>query len=358
MKKIAVVVFNLGGPDSPAAIRPFLNNFFMDPAIIGAPWPVRFLLSRFISWKRGRAGGPAQMSYTMLGGKSPLLENTGAQAHALETQLNTKGQKDKIFSVHVCMRYWHPMSDAVVRDVAAENPNQIILLPLYPQFSTTTTGSSFNDWAQAAKRAGLNVPTHRVCCYPEQAGFVAASAALIAAQYGAMRARYADLKPPRVLFSAHGLPEKIIQGGDPYQFQCERTAAAIAAATAIPNLDWQICYQSRVGPLEWIKPSTEDALRMAADDQVPVLIYPHAFVSEHVETLVEIEHEYRDLARTLGVPAFGRVQTVGVHPDFIQGLADVVIGAMTEGGGLAPGCGGKTCDPTWSKCPCKGEQNG
>jgi protoporphyrin/coproporphyrin ferrochelatase len=349
-QKIAVILFNLGGPDRPESIAPFLKNFFMDPAIIGAPWPVRFLLSRFIAYRRSR--NQAGSAYGMLGGRSPLLENTRAQAAALQVVLNIDANVH--FSVHVCMRYWHPMSDAVARDVAATHPDQIILLPLYPQFSTTTTGSSLAVWHRAAARIGLTVPTRAVCCYHDLPGFVAASADHIRAAYTACITQHPHLKKPRVLFSAHGLPEKIIRAGDPYQSQVERTATAVAQACGIDNLDWQVCYQSRVGPLKWTGPSTEDALRAAAADNVPVVVYPHAFVSEHVETLVEIEHEYRDLAAYIGVPAFFRAQTVMTHPGFIGGLADMVQAQVGQVG-LASAAGPCQCDETRKNCPMRKE---
>jgi ferrochelatase len=338
-KDIAVVLFNLGGPDSRETIRPFLFNFFMDKNIIPAPKPIRWMLARYISITRTR--GAAGTSYAMLGNKSPLLDNTNAQARALEAVLNTD-PKIK-FRVHVCMRYWHPMADEVVQAVHHDNPDQIILLPLYPQFSTTTSWSSLEDWRRAAAKTQMDAKTSLICCYPTQPGFVAASAALIRQHYEAMGNR------PRLLFSAHGLPEDIIRGGDPYQWQCEKSAAAIAAATGIENLDWQICYQSRVGPKKWIGPSTADAIEQAARDNVPVLIYPHAFVSEHVETLVELDEEYKHLAHGLGLPGYGRVPTVSVQQAFIAGLAAMVQSRL-DVPGIAADCGGRICPSGFTRC--------
>lgn len=334
--KIAVVLLNLGGPDKKESIAPFLKNFFMDRNIIRAPYPVRFILSRYIAWKRSRA--EAGTSYGHLGYRSPLLENTEAQARALQSILDKESAAQ--YQTFIAMRYWHPMSDEVVAAVKAFNPERIILLPLYPQYSTTTTRSSLQEWAGAAKKAGLDVPTQIKCCYPFDAGFIAASAKNIVAKFNELKAMSGRV--PRVLFSAHGLPEKIIAEGDPYQWQCEESARKIAAATGIDGLDWMICYQSRVGPLQWIKPSAEEALQKAAADQVPVLMYPHAFVSEHVETLVEIEIEYRHLAHELGIPAFDRVPTVGYAPEFIDGLAKLVI-ATGAGPALCPKEFGQCC---------------
>lgn len=350
-KHIAVVLFNLGGPDSRESIKPFLVNFFMDPNIIRAPKIVRYLLSRYIAFSRSRK--QAGDSYAKLGNKSPLLENTRAQATALAQVLNVDSSTK--FSVHVCMRYWHPMADEVAAKVKDDNPDQIILLPLYPQFSTTTTWSSFGEWEKASAKYDLDIPASLICCYPSQPGFIAASAALVKAQYEVMRDECAaqGMKPPRVLFSAHGLPEDIIRDGDPYQWQCEKTAEIIAAALGVPDLDWQICYQSRVGPKKWIGPSTEEALHKAAADGVPVLVYPHAFVSEHVETLVEIEDEYREMAEHLGVPAFGRVPTVSIHKAFIDGLAAMVRGRV-DVAGVGADVVGRICPSGFTRC-CMGQ---
>ncbi|MCB1538313.1 MAG: ferrochelatase [Rhodospirillales bacterium] len=345
--QIAVVLFNLGGPDSRETIRPFLMNFFMDRNIIPVPRPLRYLIAWYIAFTRSRKQAGA--SYARLGNKSPLLENSLAQARALESVLNTDGQAD--FKVHVCMRYWHPMADMVAAQVKAENPDQVILLPLYPQFSTTTTWSSLEQWQDAARGQGLDMPSALVCCYPKQSGFVGAAAALVRSYYDAARidAESAGLPAPRVLFSAHGLPEDVIRKGDPYQWQCEESARAIAAATGIENLDWQICYQSRVGPKRWTGPSVEMALEKAAKDGVPVVIFPHAFTQEHVETLVEIEEEYRHLAGQIGIKGFTRVPTVSVHAAFIAGLADMVR-SRAGTAGIAADVGGRICPSGFTRC--------
>ena len=345
MTKTAVILFNLGGPDSESAIRPFLKNFFMDKNIIRAPWPVRALVSTLIANRRSQR--EAGTSYGLLGGKSPLLDNTLAQAAALEQALKSAapGQEWKIFTV---MRYWHPLAASVAAQVRGWAPDRIMLVPLYPQYSTTTTRSSLQDWAKACRKTRLDTPTTTLCCYPFEAGFIDASAQLVKDAYEtALKAGHA--KPPRVLFSAHGLPEKIIADGDPYQWQCEESAKLIAAATGIADLDWQICYQSRVGPLQWIRPSTEEALKKVAVDQVPVVIYPHAFVSEHVETLVEIEQEYRHLAAELGIPGFYRVPTVSVEQRFIDGLARQIIDKAPRGG-IVSHQGARICPAGFRRC--------
>ncbi len=296
----------------------------MDKNIIQAPIFVRYFLAKMISKRRSKR--EAGESYGELGDASPLLANSTEQVQALEALLNVEDSGE--FKCFISMRYWHPMADEVVQHVRNWAPDEIMLLPLYPQFSTTTTRSSFESWDQACKKEKYDAPTTRICCYPWEEGFVEASAANILKVY--KKAEEETGKKPRVLFSAHGLPEKIIQQGDPYQWQCEQSAEKIAAMIDVENLDWQICYQSRVGPLKWIGPSTEEALQKAADDNVPVVILPHAFTQEHVETLVEIEVEYREEAEKMGLHDFYRVDTVGTSAPFIEGLADLVLGNLEK----------------------------
>ena len=322
-KKVAVVMLNLGGPDAKNAIKPFLRKFFMDKNIIGLPVPFRCILACLIANKRSKR--EAGESYGELGDKSPLLENSMAQVKALNAEL--KGSKDTVYKTFVCMRYWHPMSPQVVREVRDWDADEILMLPLYPQFSTATTWSSLQVWHKAMYEAGMeNTPVSTICCYPYNDGFIQASAENIISEY--KRAKKDGFKDPRILFSAHGLPEKTIKQGDPYQYQCEQTAKKIAAVIQkklkTKSLDWQICYQSRVGPLKWIGPSVDEALQVAADDKKAVVIYPHAFTQEHVETLVELDIEYREEAEEMGQNGYYRARTVGVHPKFIKGLAGLV----------------------------------
>ena len=305
--KIAIVLFNLGGPDSLEAVQPFLRNLFSDPAIIGLPAWLRLPLARFIASRRT----PKAIGiYEKIGGGSPLLGQTEAQARALEDALGSEHE----WRGYVCMRYWHPLTEAVVRSVQRFAPDRVVLLPLYPQFSTTTTGSSFKAWQAAA--ADLKVPTVSVESYPTEPGFIRASVELIKEALGRTSGA------ARVLFSAHGLPEKTIKAGDPYQGQVEETAAAIGEH--LGNIEWSVCYQSRVGPLRWIGPPTEAEIRKAGTHKQSVVLYPLSFVSEHSETLVELDIDYRQLANEAGVPAYVRVPTVGTHPLFIHGLANLV----------------------------------
>jgi len=340
--KRAVVLFNLGGPDSLEAVRPFLFNLFNDKAIFHLPQPFRGWLAAFVAKRRAPV---AVEIYRHLGGGSPLLANTEDQARALHMALGGGGQT----RVFIAMRYWHPFTAQTVADVQAWGPDEIVLLPLYPQYSTTTTASSLDAWHQTARFLGLKVPTRAVCCYPTAAGFISAIADLIApALTGA--ALYGK---PRLLLSAHGLPETVVKGGDPYQFQCEQTAHAVVEALGIPDLDWTVCYQSRVGPMKWIGPSTDESIRKAGQDKVPVVIAPIAFVSEHSETLVEIEIEYRKLAQDVGVPYFVRVPTVSAAPAFIAELARLVEQVSAAESACLPGDGHRICPDSCTRCPVK-----
>jgi len=337
--KTAVILFNLGGPDGPDAVQPFLFNLFSDPAIISVAQPFRWLLAKLISRRRAPI---AREIYANIGGKSPILELTQEQARALEAQCPDLGE----VKAFICMRYWHPMSDAVARDVKRFAPDKIILLPLYPQFSTTTSASSIQDWNRAAAAAGLSAPTVEVCCYPESDGWIDAQASLIRTAY----AEASKDKKPRVLFSAHGLPKKVIAGGDPYQWQVEQTSKAVVDRLGIDGLDWVVCYQSQVGPLEWIGPSTDDEIKRAGGEGVPVIVVPIAFVSEHSETLVELDIEYRELAEEHGVPGYFRVPAVGTHPSFVSALAALVRKAVHADGPRISGADGRICPQSCGKC--------
>lgn len=346
--RVAVVLMNLGGPDGPQSVQPFLFNLFNDPAIMEVPGPLRWLLARVISKRRAPF---ARENYAKIGGGSPLLANTEAQAKALERALADVGT----VKVFIAMRYWHPMSEVTVREVAAFAPDDVVLLPLYPQYSGTTSGSSLRRWSQAARKAGLSVPMRTVCCYPAQAGFVAAAVALIerALVEAAATAR------PRLLLSAHGLPKKTVARGDPYQHQVEQGGAAIVARLKQRNPAWHelehvVCYQSRVGPLEWLGPYTDAAVRQAAADKRAIVVFPIAFVSEHSETLVELDIDYRHVAEEAGAPAYIRVPTVGTEAAFVDGLADMVRAALQRPPLTASDRGDRICPAAFGRCAMAG----
>lgn len=329
-RRVAVVLTNLGGPDGPDAVKPFLFNLFNDPAIIGLPGLLRAPLARLISSRREKT---AQSNYDRMGGCSPLLPETLKQADALSEVLSkaAPGDQTKVF---VAMRYWRPFTEDTAREVEAFQPDHVVLLPLYPQFSTTTTASSLKAWREAYRGGG---ETHVVCCYPDADGLVGAQARLIRETLAK-----AEGRPMRVLFSAHGIPEKLVAKGDPYQAQVEATVAAVVERMGLT--DWAICYQSRVGPLKWLEPSTPEAIQQAADDGVGAVVVPIAFVSEHVETLVELDFEYGELAHKVGCAPYLRAPALGIEPAFIAGLADAVAAALETPGSAPQGVSrGRPC---------------
>lgn len=340
--RVAVVLFNLGGPDTPGAVKPFLFNLFRDPAIIGLPNPLRWLVAKLISTRRAPV---AREIYEHLGGGSPLLPLTEQQAEALKTKLVDEWDAE----VFISMRYWHPMAWQTASALRNYKPDHIIALPLYPQYSTTTTASSFRDWRKWARRVGLKAPTSFICCYPTEEKFIAAHAQLIRPVYEAALAH----GNPRILFSAHGLPKKVVDAGDPYQWQVEQTTRKVVEALGIGHLDYINSYQSRVGPLEWIKPATDDEIIRAGKEGVPLVVVPIAFVSEHSETLVELDIEYGKLAQEHGVPYYGRVPALGVEEQFIESLARICKAEYGFDGVKPAEAETRYCPESYTKCPCE-----
>ncbi len=341
--RVAIVLFNLGGPDRPESIKPFLLNLFRDKAILRVPFFVRPILACLIARARVK---PATENYAILGGRSPLLGLTQEQAEALQAAMPELDVK-----CFIAMRYWHPFSVEAALAVKAWAPHEVVLLPLYPQYSTTTTGSSLTAWREAACQVGLAVQTSTLCCYPTDPGYAAATAAQVRMVYEKARTETDPAVPLRLLFSAHGLPEVIVRGGDPYQWQVEQTVASVLKAWGAQDLDWAICYQSRATPQKWIEPSTEQEIERAAKDKTGVVVVPIAFVSEHSETLVELDVEYRELADRLGVPVYVRVPTQNAAPAFVAALAGLVRRARAHGPGLCSHAGGRFCASNHRDCP-------
>ena len=342
MSRLAVVLMNLGGPDRLESVQPFLFNLFNDPAIIGLPQPLRWIVAQAISRRRAPT---ARRIYEEIGGGSPLLQNTAAQAAALAEDIQRRSGFEEV-RCFIAMRYWHPLTEEAVELVRQWRPDRVLLLPLYPQYSTTTTASSVRRWHRIATRKGLRAETRTICCYPALDGLVAATAKAVR---DGLRAVGED-GIPRVLFSAHGLPAKVVARGDPYKVQVEYTAAAVVAALQGESFDWTICYQSRVGPLEWIRPYTEDEIRRAGADGVPVIVVPIAFVSEHSETLVELDIEYRKLASSVGVTRYWRTPAVGTDGAFIASLGALAAEAAAGAASLCSGRGARLCPPDRTQC--------
>jgi len=340
VKRVAVLLFNLGGPKAPADVKPFLYNLFRDKYIIDLPFGLRQGVAAMIANSRAPS---ARKNYAYMGGGSPIVPQTIDQAQALEKLLGkVSGLEAKVF---VGMRYWHPFIEDITREIAAWGPDEIVVLPLYPQFSSTTTLSGFEAFRKAYKG---KAPVKYVCCYADNDHFIAAQVKIIR---NWLQFLPQDEGKRRILFSAHGLPEKIIQKGDPYQAQVEACVARIVAELDGP-CDYQICYQSRVGPLKWIGPSTEEAIREAGKDEKAVMVVPIAFVSEHIETRVELDIEYGSLAAESGVKIYTRAPTVNLEPNFIKALNDEVLKALGANGIT----GDHNCDKCHSFCPKRPEK--
>jgi ferrochelatase len=332
--RIAVVLLNLGGPQSVEAVQPFLESLFGDPAIIALPALLRRPLAFALASARRTT---AARNYALMGGASPLLAETRAQATALEAILVRLLAPAQV-RTFVAMRHAPPTSDETAAEVAAYGPDQVVLAPLYPQFSTTTTASSLKAWREAYVGSGLS---RAVCCWYDEPSLIEAHANLILDTW-----RAAGSPRVRLLFSAHGLPRTVVDKGDPYQWQVEATCARLAERLG-GGWDWRVCYQSRVGPMKWLEPSTPQAIRQAAVDGLGVIIDPIAFVSEHVETLVELDHDYRRLALAVGAAPFLRVPALGTTTAFIAGLARIVEAAL-ERSGDAPN--GAACPARFARC--------
>jgi ferrochelatase len=313
MKK-AVILFNLGGPDKIENIEPFLFNLFNDPAILNLPTLLRYPLAKLISNRRAPV---AKKIYAELGGSSPILKLTKEQSSALEIKLNQSQTEDE-YKCFIVMRCWNPRAKDVIKDVQLHNPDDVVLMPLYPQYSAATSGSSIKEWKDVCKKNNYNVKTSTICCYPTDQNFINAHTKEIIK-------KIKDLKNFKLIFSAHGLPEKNIKKGDPYQWQVEQSVKKIVESLNDENLDWILSYQSRVGPLKWIGPSTEDIIIKNSKIGKHIVLVPIAFVSEHSETLVELDIEYKEIADANGCKNYTRVPALGINEDFIKAMSELII---------------------------------
>ena len=336
MTKKAVILFNLGGPDKLESVEPFLFNLFNDPAIISIPTIFRYPLAKFISKRRAPI---AKNIYKEIGNKSPILELTQEQGQKLEKNLLEKGD----YRCFVVMRCWHPRAADVIKKVQQYNPEEIILLPLYPQFSASTSGSSITEWKHLCEKERYKIKTKIVCCYPTEKNFIESHANLIKKTI-----KNLENNNFKLLFSAHGLPENKIKKGDPYQWQVEQTVERIMRKLRDDNLDHIISYQSRVGPLIWIGPSTDEMIIKYSKENKGIVIVPVAFVSEHSETLVELDIEYKKLAEKYGCSFYKRVPALGVEENFIKGLAELVLQTETKNEFFSS----IKCPEKYKKCPC------
>ncbi len=340
MKK-AVILFNLGGPDKIENVEPFLFNLFNDPAILNLPTILRYPLAKLISNRRTPV---AKKIYEELGGSSPILKLTKEQSEALEIKLN-QTETDNEYKCFIVMRCWNPRANDVIKDVQLFDPGEVILMPLYPQYSAATSGSSIKEWRDICKKNNYKVKTSTICCYPTDQNFINAHTKEII-----KKIKY--LKNFKLIFSAHGLPEKNIKKGDPYQWQVEQSVQKIVENLNIENLDWILSYQSRVGPLKWIGPSTEDIIVENSKLGKHIVLVPIAFVSEHSETLVELDIEYKEIADANGCKNYTRVPALGINEDFIKAMSELIIKKneykLSEN--LYPPK--IQCPSNFKKCPC------
>jgi ferrochelatase len=318
-RRVGIVLFQLGGPDTLEAIEPFLYNLFCDPDIIDFPFARigRKPLAKLISTTRSRK---VQHHYAMIGGGSPIRPNTERQARALERELRREGIDAHCF---VAMRYWHPLTAEAIAQVQAAGCDELVLLPLYPQYSSTTTGSSLNEWNRLFRE---DLPVHVVRPFYRETTYLDA----LAEKINEGLSRFPCPERAEIVFSAHSVPMSVIERGDPYQRQIEETVRLLMARGGWSN-PHRLCYQSKVGASRWLQPSLHQTLKVLSSEEVrDVCVVPIAFVSDHVETLGEIDHEARQEAHELGITQFEMTGGLNDSPKFIQALTEIVQQALEQ----------------------------
>lgn len=340
MKKTAVILLNLGGPSSLKEVKPFLFRLFSDKAIIRLPNPLRWLIAKIISIKRENT---AKEIYARIGGSSPILSETIMQKNALIEELADENTK-----IFISMRYSEPSAKSVIKKIKEFEPNQILLLPLYPQFSTTTTDSSIRSIKKELNKSGYKGVVKIVGCYSTNENFIKAHIDLIKKTLKNVKS-----KEYRILFSAHSLPEKIIKDGDPYQWQIEQSVNKIVKGLRIKDLDYKITYQSKVTPVKWLEPFTETEVKKAAEERKSLVIVPIAFVSEHSETLVELDIEYKEIADEKHIE-YHRVPALGTNQHYIKTLAGIIRDFLKPKKNLVTSDKmSRICPNNFDKCICK-----
>jgi len=322
MGRVGVLLLNLGGPDRLEDVGPFLFNLFSDPEIIRIPFSfLQRPLAWFISTRRTKT---SQENYRQIGGGSPLRQITESQAHALQEQLLQLGQEARIY---VGMRYWHPFTEEAIAKIKLDRIERLVILPLYPQFSISTSGSSFRLlqrlWVEDPKLEQIEYTV--IPSWYKQPSYLQSTAQLIAQELQ----QFALPDSVHIFFSAHGVPRSYVEeAGDPYQQEIEDCTSLIMQTLNRPN-PHTLAYQSRVGPVAWLQPYTEDAIKeLGAQGVKDLLVVPISFVSEHIETLQEIDIEYREIAEHSGIHNFRRVPALNTHPLFIEAMADLVLQAL------------------------------
>ena len=326
MARVGILLLNLGGPERIQDVGPFLYNLFADPEIIRLPNPV---LQKPLAWLISTLrSNKSKEAYRSIGGGSPLRRITEQQARELQSLLRQRGVDA---TSYVAMRYWHPFTESAVADIKADGIDEVVVLPLYPHFSISTSGSSFRELQRLRQMDERfeALPLRCIRSWYDHPGYVRSMAELIAEQVRASD----DVEKAHIFFSAHGVPKSYVEeAGDPYQQEIQACAALIMAELETivghPN-PHTLAYQSRVGPVEWLKPYTEEALEeLGRAKTQDLVVVPISFVSEHIETLEEIDIEYRELATESGVVNFRRVRALDTYPPFIAGLADLVVASL------------------------------
>jgi len=318
LSRVGIVLLNLGGPERIQDVGPFLYNLFADPEIIRLPIPA---LQKPLAWLISTLrSNKSQEAYRSIGGGSPLRRITDQQARELQSLLR---KRDVDATTYVAMRYWHPFTESAVADMKADGIEQVVVLPLYPHFSISTSGSSFRELQRLRQgdERFAQLPLRAIRSWHDHPGYLKAMAQLIEREIDAC----VDPSTAHVFFSAHGVPKSYVEeAGDPYQKEIESCAELIMKTLGREN-PWTLAYQSRVGPVEWLQPYTEEALEELGEKGVKELVVvPISFVSEHIETLEEIDIEYREIATEAGVSNFRRVPALDTDPTFIASLADLV----------------------------------
>lgn len=344
-KKVAIVLMNLGGPDSPGSIRKFLFNLFYDKYIIKIPNPFRFILASLISVLRLKK---STKIYNLIGGRSPILEETFMQGNALQNEMLQYYQS----RVFISMRHFKPYSCDIMDDIKEFDPEKLVLIPLYPQYSTTTTISSVEDFVSNLKlvwdEKKIYDSLRIVCCYYNNDYFIDAYVKLILESN-------IDFANTKVIFSAHSIPKNRIRNGDPYEWQinnCVKLIVDKISSILHSNFEYIVSYQSRVGPIEWLVPDTKDEILKCCVENKGIALVPISFVSEHVETLVELDIDYKNIAVDYGLP-YTRVQTLRDGDLFIKCIANCVNMAVNSSSKIISGGDNVFCKNNFTMCPCK-----
>jgi ferrochelatase len=324
MGRVGVLLLNLGGPDEIEDVRPFLFNLFADPEIIRLPFPwLQKPLAWLISTLRAKK---SQANYLQIGGGSPLRKITEAQGKALQAKLSEIGQNA---SVYIGMRYWHPFTEEAIAKIKEDGIEKLVILPLYPQFSISTSGSSFRVIEEMWKTDVdlQKIDYTLIPSWYDNQGYLRAMATSIAQELD----KFEHPDRVEIFFSAHGVPKSYVEeAGDSYQQEIEECMRLIMQTLNRSN-EYTLAYQSRVGPVEWLKPYTEDALEeLGAKGIKDLLVVPISFISEHIETLQEIDIEYKEVAEEAGIENFQRVPALDTHPLFIDALAHLVRDSLNE----------------------------